>query len=327
MKHQTKIIGLLAPLLALAAFLFWLTNSNRAMQGGVEVITQAPKPPAIPSRPVQSVGAIPPPLDPMQVLMQTPIEFYGIVLDQDGKPVSAAKVSASVLDNMMKGSQLSTTSDVGGKFTIKSKGISLHVRVEKSGYYSVDKGDVLKPSSQGFDFGLDNGRGIYKPNSGKPTIFNLRKFANPVTLDRLQGQSKVPRDGGPILIRPSVSSPIALQIRCLTKEDNQAPNAPYDWRCEVVVEGGSIQEVKDEHSFIAPESGYASSAVIDMPKTLDSKMWSSRANKHYWMRFSDGTFGKVSFKMIAGGDHFTVIDGFRNPSPNDRNLEPKMNLR
>ncbi len=31
--------------------------------------------------------------------------------------------------------------------------------------------------------------------------------------------------------------------------------------------------------------------------------------------------------MIAGGDHFAVIQGFRNPTPEDRNLEPKLDER
>lgn len=327
MKNKTKMIGLAAVLLAPAMFLFWPPGRNKVLKDRVEAAHQDSGPPSQQLSPPTAGTATPPP-NPMQALLQTPFEFYGSVLDQDGKPVPAAKVSASVLDNMMKGTPLSTTSDAGGKFMIKSKGMSLHVLVEKSGYYFVDKGGVLKPSSQGFDFGLDNGRGIYKSDAGKPVIFNLRQPVHPVALDQLRGQTKVPRDGSPILISPSKTSHIALQISCRTMEDDtQPPNAPYDWRCELVVEGGDIQEAKDEHSFVAPESGYASSAVIDMPKTLDAKTWNSRSNKTYWMRFSDGTFGKISFMMIARGDHFAVVNGFRNPSPNDRNLEPKLDTR
>lgn len=64
-----------------------------------------------------------------------------------------------------------------------------------------------------------------------------------------------------------------------------------------------------------------------MTKTLGPKQWSRSARKNYWIRFSDHTFGKISFRMHAGGDHFAVIEGFRNPSPNDRNLEPKLDSR
>ena len=93
------------------------------------------------------------------------------------------------------------------------------------------------------------------------------------------------------------------------------------------MEGGGIQEAKDDLAFEAPADGYASSTIIAMPKTLDVKEWSSDTQKSYWLRFPDNTFGKIVFRMIAGGDHFAVIDGSRNPSPNDRNLEPKFESR
>lgn len=138
----------------------------------------------------------------------------------------------------------------------------------------------------------------------------------------------MPRDGSLITVGLSKISTVALQISCRTIEDvTQPPNAPYDWCCEISVDGGGIQEVLDEHSFTAPEGGYASSADINMPKSLAPKEWNSRARKNYWLRFPDNTFGKISFMMNARGDHFAVIEGVRNPSPNDRNLESKLDDR
>jgi hypothetical protein len=88
------------------------------------------------------------------------------------------------------------------------------------------------------------------------------------------------------------------------------------------VSGGTIQEVTDDQIHIAPQGEYAVSAVIDMPKTLDPRLWQSDSSRNYWLRFDDNTFGRIRFRMIAGGDHFAVIEGFRNPTPNERNLEP-----
>ncbi len=255
-------------------------------------------------------------------MLQTPIEFYGIVLDQHDKPVSAVNVSASVVDNMIKGSPLATVTDAGGRFTIRSKGMSMHIEVSKPGYDFVDRGGSRKSSSQGFDFGADSGRGIYPPDPSAPSIFHLRKAENPVSLERLAAQPKVPRDGSRITVSLSNTNNCALQISCLTTEDNRVPNAPYDWRCEVSVSGGTIQEVTDDQIHIAPQGEYAVSAVIDMPKTLDPRLWQSDSSRNYWLRFDDNTFGRIRFRMIAGGDHFAVIEGFRNPTPNERNLEP-----
>lgn len=98
MKNRTKLIGLVALLLAMAAFLFWLKSRGEAVKGRVEATTQVPGPPSSPPVTPLTIGATVPPPNSIQALMQTPIEFYGIVHDQEGKPVPAAKISGFVLD-------------------------------------------------------------------------------------------------------------------------------------------------------------------------------------------------------------------------------------
>jgi hypothetical protein len=328
MKNRIKLIGLITLFFVAAAFLLWPTNKDEALKVHAEATTLSPKASNIPLVPLQTPGSATPAANPILALLQTPIEFYGIVLDQNGNPVPAAKVTVSVFNNMTKASPLNTISDASGKFMIQSKGMGLRIEITKSGYYYVDAGGELKASTQGFDFGADLGRGVNKSDSSSPIIFHLRKAGNAIPLDRLSANPKVPRDGSPITIGLSKTSKVTLQISCRTMEDStQPPNAPYDWHCKITSEGGGIQEASDEHSFLAPSDGYTQLALIDMPKTLDPKQWSSRASKSYWLRFADNTFGKVSFMMIARGDHFAVINGFRNPSPNDRNLEPKLDDR
>lgn len=327
MKNRNKVLGIVALLLVLAIVILGTTVKEGAF-GGHGNPTSLTSASGVPSElgPLVSKSTLP--ANPLVALMQTPIEFYGVVLDHENNPVPSAKVEASVLDNMMKGTPITTAAGADGRFTIKSKGASLHIMVSKSGYYFVDKNGVLRPSSQGFDFGLDNGRGVYQPDAASPIVFHLRKVGNPVPLDALRGQTKVPRDGSPVTIGLSKTSAVAFRISCRTNEDaSQAPNAPYDWRCEIQPEGGGVQEVLDEHSFLAPGDGYAQLAVIDMPKSLDRKVWNSRVNKCYWLRFPDNTFGRITFMMIARGDHFAVINGVRNPNPNERNLEPKLDAK
>lgn len=264
-------------------------------------------------------------MNPMKDFMQTPIEFFGIVLDQDNNPVPGANVSASVFDNLVKGSRLSTLSGSDGRFTIRSNGLSLHIEVAKPGYNKIKRGSTLRASSQGFDFGVDNGRGVYKPNAASPTVFQLRGEKNPVQLEELRAQSKIPRDGSLVTLSLANANGIALHIRCNTNENSQIPNAAYDWRCEVSIEGGGIQEVTDEFNYTAPSDGYESTFLIDMPKSLDAKAWSSRANKKLWIQFSDRTYARISFMMNARGDHFATVEGHRNPAVNHRNLESKSN--
>ncbi|MES2506443.1 MAG: carboxypeptidase-like regulatory domain-containing protein, partial [Verrucomicrobiota bacterium] len=213
MKSRTKLIGLIA-LIFIAAALLWSTNRDEPLKQKDKATTQSPNVPSLPVVVVPTKAESTPSPNPMQVLMQTPIDFYGIVLDQDGSPVPSAKVSATVLDNMIKGSPISTSSDATGKFGIKSRGRSLHIEVSKPGYYFVEKGGALKPSSQGFDFGVDNGKGIYQPDQASPSIFHLRKAGNAIALDRLTANPKVPRDGTPITVSPSKTSTVGLQLLC-----------------------------------------------------------------------------------------------------------------
>lgn len=79
----------------------------------------------------------------------------------------------------------------------------------------------------------------------------------------------------------------------------------------------------DALSLEAPESGYEDAFIIDMPKSLAEK-WTGASERRFWIRFKDGTYGRIKFDMVAGGDHFSVVEGVRNPIPNDRNLTPKL---
>jgi hypothetical protein len=310
----------------ITVFLFWHMSSNDELKEGKELSSEKNLPAAVPPA-ISPTPASPnsPRLDPIETILRTPFQFYGIVLDQDGKPVVGVKVDAAVMNNFAEGgTPVSATSDAAGRFSIQSQGASLHVHVSKSGYYQVDPGGSLKPSSQGFDFGVDQGRGVHRSDPASPDVFHLRKAGNPVVLERFETSSKVPRDGSPVVVRLSKTSNVTLRVRCRTIEDGKTPTDPYDWRCEVDVEGGGIQDRTDETNFSAPEEGYASSAVIDMPKSLGVKKWFSRATRNYWLRFPDNTFGRIEFQMIARGDHFADIGGYRNPTANIRNLEPKV---
>jgi|GEM_PF-1411318 len=328
MKKRTVIIWSVALLLAILALILWpRRNVETAERGNKVEIAQSPQPQLAPNV-VPGTSAIDAPPNPMQLLLQTPILFYGIVLDQHGQPIPGAKVSASVVDNVMRGTPVAAAGDGAGKFTIQSKGASLRVEVSSIGYVRVDRGGKLKPSSQAFDYVEGIGRGVHSPDPASPVIFQLRKPQNPAHLEKLNANPKVPRDGSAITVNLSKTNKVTLHISCRTMEDEtQPPNAPYDWHCEISMKGGGIQEVRDDQTFEAPADGYVSSIIIDMPKTMDVKQWNSRVSKDYWLRFPDNTFAKIGFQMIARGDHFAVIDGWLNPSPNDRNLEPKVESR
>ena len=56
-----------------------------------------------------------------------------------------------------------------------------------------------------------------------------------------------------------------------------------------------------------------------MPATREAD-WSSRAHRAYFLKLANGNYARVSFEMVAGGDHFFQLESFLNPS-GSRNLE------
>jgi hypothetical protein len=94
MNKRTVIIWSVALLLAIFALFVWpRLNSESAKSSSGEISQSQPPPIAPPAAPRTSATRAPP--NPMQALLQTPILFYGIVLDQNGQPVPDAKVSTT----------------------------------------------------------------------------------------------------------------------------------------------------------------------------------------------------------------------------------------
>jgi hypothetical protein len=169
MKNRKPIV-IVAGLLALACALLLL------MSGGKEkkVTTQPPKsePTASASpayvtatAPRQEPGGPYAPADPRwpertrklkadpQYEWKTPIEFYGKVVDQDGKPVGGAIADVIWTDMSAKGSsQMEVTSDADGLFSITGiRGKGMTVQVNKDGYYRqlTDTKSIFEYASKG----------------------------------------------------------------------------------------------------------------------------------------------------------------------------------
>ena len=79
MRKQRTIILLVGIFLAMIALIFW----PRKQAGETNQLRHlVPSPPVLPT--VPKIAAT---LGPMQAMMETPILFYGIVLDQGGTPI------------------------------------------------------------------------------------------------------------------------------------------------------------------------------------------------------------------------------------------------
>ena len=86
MKKQTKVIGVAALLLVLAVVLLRLPNREEALRDHGNTTSLPDDSGALSVSPPLFKTSTPP-TNPLMALMQTPIEFYGVVLDHENNPV------------------------------------------------------------------------------------------------------------------------------------------------------------------------------------------------------------------------------------------------
>jgi hypothetical protein len=108
-----------------------------------------------------------------------PIEFYGRVVDQDGKPLAGATVTTDIrnrhsVDSEEKYEQVVLTTDADGRFAVTDRrGRILHVDgVDLSGYsFNVDAPGIRRV----FRFSATGP----KPDAKQPAVFRMRKREEP----------------------------------------------------------------------------------------------------------------------------------------------------
>jgi hypothetical protein len=257
-------------------------------------------------------------------LFQTPIDFYGKVIDEKGSPVAEASISASFVDSLAEGEKHTKRLEKSGNdglFHFSGHGISIVVQVSKKGYYR------LKESNGNFDY--VNGGVPINPHfdATNPAIFLLRKVGHAVSLIHLEKYIRLKKDGTPIEMDLRSGQIVSaghgnLKVEAWTNDQGHQPNSniPYDWHCRISVPGGGLVLRNGAFDFEAPKSDYTSFDEISMPASMGSQ-WQSQVRRQYFLKLSDGRYARIDFQMIAEGDHLFALTSDLNPSPDDRNLE------
>ncbi len=249
---------------------------------------------------------------------RTPIAFYGKVVDENTNPIVDADVHFVWTDLSSEGSsEKHSTSDNEGLFSLRNEaGKHLRVQVSKEGYYA------YQPFGATFFFAGENENFI--PDALNPVVFRLKKKGVPDPLIHIQSPMggpkgfRIDKDGNALEISlvTGKSVPLGqgdLRVQCWTESRGKTPGQRYDWKCQISVPSGGILVSTNELDFQAPSGGYQSADVIDMPANLETE-WSSHASRNYFLKLANGTYARMSFEMVAGGDHFFQLESFLNPS-------------
>jgi hypothetical protein len=316
-------------------------NQKAALPKHGEPTTNQPSQPAQPkaveSRQTSNTSRLPPPLprsstplaqalattNPVAAmrlaLWQAPIEFYGKVVDENSNAVAGAKIRFHWVEIPAEDGNRTTNteSDAEGLFSLHGqRGPSLTIWFSKEGYYSSHRGQ------KSFTYAL--GADIISPDPQNPVIFTLKKKGTAEPLVALKRNYRIPRDGAPVSINLVTGATLPgesgnLVVQCWTNDQGKRSGEKYDWRCVVAIPGGGIVPTDEELPFLAPESGYVPSAEIKMP--ADRPDWRNDVDLKFFYRLPDGRYGRMTFSMIAGGQHFCMIDSALNPT-GSRNSEP-----
>jgi len=259
---------------------------------------------------------------------RAPIDFYGKVVDEKGAPVQGAKVVFQWTetppmwgeDTEEQTGSAVTESDEQGLFSLRGKrGGTLTVWVSKEGYYASRGGRQI------FLYSFPNSNGKFIPDPQNPVVFCLKKKGVGEELVAVKRNYRVRRDGTPLKINlatgnATTGSDADLVVQCWTDDCGKRSGEKYDWRCLITIPGGGLALTEEEFPFLAPENGYVPTTEIVMPAARPD--WKSDVELKFYYRLADGRFGRMTFSMIAGGDHFCMIESFLNPT-GSRNLEPK----
>jgi len=272
------------------------------------------------------------------VASNRPVEFYGKVIDQDGRPVPGVTIEFELVgynENFLKifaaakigdeerRTRLRATSDNDGLFSIKGvTGRMLGLKeVQKEGYgpLMVEKGMFV------YDPYLQD---LFHPDPQKPVVFHLWKKGPTDPLIKTEESFKIISDGRiytvdllkrKIAEGTSATGDLRVQVKCPEKVDRKTP---YLWSFIIDSIEGGILETNDPFPYRAPDSGYEPGYEVIMDPAASK--WKGEVKRQFYVKSRGGkVHASVEVTVFPNYDGRTGrfrVNYLANPN-NSRNLE------
>lgn len=261
----------------------------------------------------------------LAILSASPIEFYGKVIDQDGKPlpgVEAIGGTGSTTGFMQQETRsYSNTSDANGVFTFRGfHGDVLIIELKKDGYNFDSDRNRFRYS------GIDPDKKRFTPDRKNPVVFQMWKALGAEPLISYYGRSvDISSDGTPVLIdlEKGTKAKDVGDLRISVTWGSQTPGSNlFDWSAKIEVpEGGIIESVGDV-MFLAPLDGYQKSLEYHFA-AQDRQMEMKRV---FYIKSRNGSvFSRAELSLQNQQPDSMCSVYLRvqlNPKPGSRNLEP-----
>lgn len=226
-----------------------------------------------------------------------PIEFYGLVVDENGSPLSDVEVSWDILKSWSFAPSLGLPSRANGiirtnalgKFSVKETGSSLSIEsLMKKGYR---QGRQMQGS-----YGYGSKSEPYQPDEFKPERFLMVAETTQASV-KLNVPLKFNWDGLPkeFEIGPKEFSNKIILIP--TREPLKSDERIHNWKLMIKSKDGQLILGKTGDAPLAPVSGYKDSIIIQ--RDIDGQ-WGSKADALIYLKADSGKYAE--FRISAYSD-------------------------
>lgn len=312
-----RIVLLLA--LLLIGYLLYLSYRQNLSKQAAEPIASISKKSEPPTRDVHAQSlpkSEPSRTEQLRSLIESdnaPIKFYGLVVDEEGRPLSDVEVSWDVLKPGSFAPSLGMPTRANGKvftnslgeFSVAETGSSLSIEsLIKKGYR---QGRQMQGS-----YGYGSKSEPYQPNESKPERFLMVKDATRASI-KLNVPLKFNWDGLPKefeIGHKGFSNKIILIPTCeLSKSDGR----DYNWKLVIKAQNSQLILGKNGAAPLAPDSGYTDTIV------LQNDIEGQRGSKADALLYLKTDSGKYAEFRISANTRSQIQD----PRQNDKSFRCK----
>ena len=250
--------------------------------------------------------------DQQIALAQSPLLFYGKVVDESNQPIGGVQVSYTAhtvsesRDDVFNTGTV--TSDDRGIFKIDGiNGISLMLQLSHTNYYP------YPDNSTGFDKRSLPKKGYFSDSEENAELFRMHSKGHPVALIYRNGGFHTANNGttADYPLRGNTRADILGQLQ-VQGWNNLRPDTNYDWKVQLTLPNGGIVESTNYFDFVAPETGYADTLSFEVGG-------SESVRKTFFLKVPTG-YIRFKVLIVMGKDMFVTADYYFNPD-GSRNLE------
>jgi len=227
-----------------------------------------------------------------------PVDFYGLVIDQNSNPIPGVKIKSGVRHWTMPAPEVGSA----GTTTIPLEAITgADGRFELTGASGDGFGVLL--FKDGYEAESEkNGYGAGSYSYANPVIFKM--WSTNIHEQLITGNRSfdIVPDGRPYLIDLTagiISETGTGDLKVWVKRPEQITfGQRYDWSSEVDVINGGLQAASGDAMWMAPSNGYVPSFQFE--QTVGSGWGDSTGERQFYIRLNNGKeYGRISIELEA----------------------------